>query len=194
MTDYAPAGWAVPTQFDLDVPSGGKVLVRKLGMEDIIELGMVDKLDVFGAIAGKGPKKPQDHKKKKKDSDNELLEIFRGKGNFNKMMDMINLLVKHSIIKPQVFSKPEDVIDPDTGEAFPAERVEGRFYVDQIPFTDRMFIFNEVIGKELGGDGMEDFREESEQNLGTLAEVTGDELPAESTAANSEPSESVLSG
>lgn len=187
MTDYAPAGWTGTDNFEIDVPSGGKVLARKISMEDIVDLGLVDKLDTFGNIVGKGSKKAKGKTRAQDEgmSEEEILAKRLGsKANFKKMVDIINEIMVVAVIKPPLFAKPptED------------ERRDGLFYVDRIPFQDKMHIFNLVFSEQMGGDGMEDFREGPEQGLGTLAEKPSPELPAESSSASEESSESVLSG
>lgn len=148
-----PDNWQRSLTFDLKLPKGGKVLARYITIEDLADLGLMDQMDFFGQIAGKGPKPKETAKKKNK---------LTGE-TFKAMVGVINKIALSAVLKPELQPKPE----PDENGK-PGVREPGVLYVDLIPFEDKMYIFTKCFVDDMGGEGMENFRAQSLQALGAV--------------------------
>lgn len=172
LDDFAPKSWAVaPKPFVLKLASGQKCLVRKLGMEDIIKLDMLDDLDTFTPqLVPSESGKPETAISSIRKSLGPMAESSK----FSKLENTINKVTIACVLKPKVLPVPEE------GE----ERKEGQAYVDYISFGDKMYIFGEVFE---GMSDMESFREEQTASV---------ELPAdgEGNGSSSEPPSGVSTG
>lgn len=172
---YLAPAWGVNPTFDLTLPSGGLVLVKKIAVDEVIEMGLMDKLDSFSSVAGKGKKKQT----KKEEAESELREKLGDPGAMGQMVDVINLICLKSIVEPRVLQVPEKQEDGSDGE-----RVEGAIYIDRIPFTDRSFIFEKCFVSEMGGEAFEQFREGPKQAVGAVEKKPGVSNNAKSADAN----------
>ena len=137
-----PSGWGVPKNllFDKELPSGAKVRIRLLEMEDLVNLGILDAMDNFSPEAIKTPGEvAASSSDQKKSYGLQLLEMFQ----------IIDKVVVAALVKPKVLERPKNSKD----------RVEGKLYVDGIPQSDRTEIFNsaaEDMSSFLGlGSGQE---------------------------------------
>lgn len=173
LDEFAPTSWSVaPKPFVLELASGQKCLVRKLGMEDIIKLDMLDDLDTFTPQLL--PPEAEGKPKTAVSSIRESLGSMADSSKFGKLESTINKVTIACVLKPKVLPIPLE------GE----EREEGRAYVDYISFGDKMYIFGEVFE---GMSDMESFREE---------QTTSVELPpdVEGNGSSSEPPSGVVVG
>jgi len=179
MSDYSvPDSWLVD-KFDIELASGGKVQARKVSMEDVIEMGLIDNLDFFGSIAGKG-----------KGAKKKQLQIAQGEtaitpDQIKKMMGIVNKVILKGVLQPAIHPVPEN----------DGERKDGLVYVDHIPYDDRLEIFQKVFLDDLGGEEFAQFRDESVKVVGALAEKSEVQRPSKPTTRDvSLPPESVLPG
>jgi len=171
------AAWVESPYKDLVCPSGQKCFVRKIAMEDLVGLGIVDQTDtptgtaVLAADEAKG-KSPQDHRPKKLTKAEQLaadvLQQHKNAENMDKHFGMINKVVLASVLKPELHPIPE----PD-----PTVRVVGRAYVDQIALNDKMEIFKFAMSSTVGS--AETFRPESSDDVGRVEDGESVQLSAE---------------
>lgn len=137
---------------DLDLPSGATCQVRKLEMEDIIEMGLIDELDTFQSLFS------DDEEGLPEDKEDELAFAKRlaSGGNFKTLKKTIDKIVVQSVNQPKVEPVPDDGAVKD-----------GVIYVDHIGFADKMAIF--IVAFD-GMSSMSTFREEPTSSVGTVAE------------------------
>lgn len=166
MTDpYAVTSWGVVNApFDMTTPSGQKCLVRKLEMEDVLAHGLINELDGISTalIDENAPEEEQE-------SGASLLVAFKDTDKFGRLEKTINKIVQITVVQPVIYGIPDEVLNPQTRKPEAGPRVEGRAYVDQISFMDKMSIFGKVFE---GFKGLEQFREDEQaDDLGTMANV-----------------------
>lgn len=184
---------AKSNEFDLDLPSsGGKVQVRSCSVEDLIEMGLIDQMDMLGDMVQKehvdrvkkgGPKKPTDRAPKKltkaeqkAKEEEEGLQMMRNLSDptkFGKLKVTIDRVVERCVVQPEIklayISEGDGVYTAHTREMV-QQRPEG-IYTDNLDFMDKMRIFGAVLPS---GESMSKFREGSEEALGDVAPVSDD--------------------
>lgn len=142
--------------------SGQTCLVRRMDMGDFLKLGIAEELDFMS-------KSLMTDTKESDNAQQAVSSAMMKSGNFSKMEKMINLVVLEGVIKPKVYNVPEH----DNA------RQAGLLYIDAIPFGDRMELFSVIFDSE----GLSTFREEQEDGVGDLANVTDVPLPADEPVA-----------
>jgi hypothetical protein len=167
---YAPAAWGSP-EYDFELPSGDKCLLRRLDPLVLTEYDLVDKLDFVTSIVEnkhvananmsnveriKRDRARREGKVPEEVDTPTVLSAMRGAENSRNFREVLNQVLVLGVVAPKL-SMP-----PAPGE----ERVKGLVYVDGIPFTDKMAVFNELMsGVRTAGQ----FRGESEENVGDVA-------------------------
>jgi hypothetical protein len=174
-------------------PSGNKCLIRDLELDDVLELGLLDKIDSLTAIvqdehidrvagtskkaSGKG-KKPKPEKSDVK----QMSDLFKDKEKREDITDVINLIAMTCVVEPKLHDPW--ILDPNAASA---ENPTGRrkleknerdpelAYLDYVNFVDKITLFHEVFG---GMERLQQFREEADQSLGNVADESGSEQPA----------------
>jgi hypothetical protein len=164
------SGWGkkATDEFDINLPSGTRCRARKLSMEDAMSLGLLESLDMFTTAlmkpiledAEKG-KAPEDGNQK------ELLKSLSDPEKRAKFFGTVNRIVQHTVVKPKVVLQTD--AEGNVGE--------GEVFAGDIPFTDKMFIFNAVFGNE--GNAIATFRAGQADDVATVAAVPGVQVPAE---------------
>lgn len=157
------------TPFDYTVKQSGQtLLIHRVDMTDILKLGIANELDFMSKALMDSPQKqdstPQDA----------VNEAIKKASNFDKMEVMVNKVCLAGIIKPKIHDIP-----PPDGDGN-RHHQPGLFYVDQIPWDDRMELFSVIF--ESGG--LSDFREEQEPSVGNVADVQSVQLPADEPVAD----------
>lgn len=164
---YAPTAWGnseVGGLTDLTVPSGQLCLVRRPGIEGLLKEGVLRDIDSFTALVNtkhvervKGKKgKPSDRAKKSKDTTaDEIAELLKDPDKMVNVMHTVDRVVCHVVVKPSIQMTPND----------PTSRKAGVVYADMVELTDKMFIFNFVVG---GSRDIERFLDESQGAVGDL--------------------------
>ena len=141
--DYAPTAWGA-IDHDFVVPSGQRCRIRNLGLQDIIEAGLMDKLNTLQGVVGSNIRKgqgqpPIDPAK--------LLTDKRTMMQFSDLVDQITCMV---VTVPKVLPIPAEN----------EERIPDAVYVDAIGLNDKVEIFNESLG---GLKQLETFRGRSSE-------------------------------
>ena len=126
---YAPTAWG---QYDeeLTVSSGQKCRVRKLDFGDVMDAGLLDKLNTLQGVVDKHVKKgegqpPIDPMK--------LLQDKRTARQFSTLIDDVVVMV---VTAPKLEKPPADF----------AKRKQGVVYVDTVGLVDKMEIFSHAMG------------------------------------------------
>lgn len=184
---------------DLDLPSGGKVQVRMLEVEDLIELEIMDKMDELGGIVQtdhidrvKGTNKPSDRPKKKptkaeqvaldekrdKEETQRFLDLVKDKKRFTPLQHVIDKVIAFAVVQPVINLAFEDAMaeSPDgpvkTAVKIPMkDRDPLSLYTDNMKFEDKMHIFGVVLP---GAESMKTFRSESTESVGDVADESDD--------------------
>jgi hypothetical protein len=188
--EYAVTSWgeSAAEPFGITLPSGQRCLVRKLEMEDVLAHGLLNDLDSFSSnLLEDVPTKDE--------TDESVINAFQETEKFEKLTKTVNKIVMITVKRPTIYLVPlEGEIDPDTGlrvgQFNPKTgekvtgRVKGRAYVDQVSFMDKMAIFQAVFE---GLKGLDQFREGSEADLGSVENVEAVPSTAVVTGGNNSP-------
>lgn len=156
---YAPTAWGTGPQhktFDFVTPGGQRVLLRKLDMEDILRLGLIDDLDFFGKMIGAGDDT-------KEMTAQEVVSAISDGQKFARLEDIINRVIIETTIKPKLW--PAKSTPPSNQTVV---------QVDQISILERMAIFGQVFDG-LGEGDVGEFREEQKDDLGDMVTVESPE-------------------
>jgi len=198
---YAPTSWTVSdgsNSFDFTCPSGQMCKLRRLSIEKIAVMGLLDRMDIltnmmneYVADPAQG-KKPQDRKKKaltkaqakaQEDAENikAVSNLFSNPAELSAMLGMVDKIVEAVVLAPDVV-RPV-YVDDDGVEQDLETREVGVVYTDMIAMQDRMAIFHTSFGDM--GD-LPTFREESEDAVGGVeAEPNLSGVPAEPATTSS---------
>lgn len=144
--------------------SGSKqlVLLQRLDMTDLLKLGIANEMDFMT--------KALMNSSGEEDAQGAVANAVKSAENFGKMETMINKVVLRGCIKPKL----QNVPDHENA------RQEGLFYIDQIPWDERMELFSVIF--ETGG--LSDFREEQAPDLGNVVNVQDVQLPTDGPVAD----------
>lgn len=172
-SEYEDDDWGKPTEndgpFEHVLPSGKKILVRRLDMADILKLGLLEDLDFMSKALFADDKKKPVEGGDDEDGDSFVKAILKA-GNFEKIEKTINLMVQAGVIAPKLHLPP-----PLNAKGEEPPRQKGLRYVDKVSFADRMEIFGIVFDSE----GLSTFRNESTTGVADVPDVTDVPLPPE---------------
>lgn len=189
--------------FDLDLPSGSKVQVRRLAIEDLVALDILDQMDAMGALVQeehidrvKGTKKPSDRPRKKptkaeaaaaeeKAGIDMMKSIMGDKKKWGALSVTIDRVFAEAVAQPPVRLAYEQVlVVPEGGEAQTSwvkhdpvqrqTREKGVVWTDMVDVQDKMHVFGSVLP---GQEKMANFREGPTEAVGDVAD--GGEAGAE---------------
>lgn len=181
-TEYSAPAWGKSPFFDLELPSGGTVQCKLIDLQVIVAADMIDEFDKLAPTAdekvvqpakGKRPSDRQAKKPTKKQmaqAEDAALREFFNKDNIETLTMLMNRVLPFVIIQPSVLSC---VRKNDSGvwETIPSdERVNGAIYVDTVPLADQMTILQATM-EGMDMDGLQQFREQSEQDLAAVETV-----------------------
>lgn len=157
---YAPTHWAAggPGSLeDLTVPSGQLCLVRRPGIQGLMTAGVLHDIDSLSALVD------QKHVKKNAKGQSGQLNmgsLLKDQKAIDGMLHTVDRVVCHCVLKPEIQMTPNDV----------TRRQTGVIYADMIDITDKMFIFQFVVG---GTRDLESFRGQLNQSVAGLEAVPG---------------------
>lgn len=165
---YAPNTWlagGLGETTDLQVPSGQMCLVRRPGVEGLMRAGVLRKMDSLSALVSEKHLK-KGRKGTKASEQIDISSLMKDTKSLENIMHTVDRVVCHCVVKPEVQMAPNDV----------TRRKDGVVYSDMIDITDKMFIFNYVVG---GTRDLESFRDGLERHLGGLESGEGVQPEAE---------------
>jgi len=163
---YAPTTWGAggPVLEDLELPSGQIALVRRPGLQGLIEAGVLRDMDTLTKIVAEehihrveGDAGVEEIRIKDKNA------LMNDEAALLNIMHVVDRVVVHCVVKPEVLMTPNDKtsIRPD------------KLYTFQCDIEDRMFIFQYACG---GTRSVERFRAQSLASMGgmdTVEDVAG---------------------
>lgn len=145
MSDYGANGWGqLKENFELDLPSGAKVLMRELEVTELINLGVLDIIDKFTQLT-----LPNDASES---AQQQLALLAERSDDFKNVFQVVGKICRSSVVKPTIEDLP-------AGE----QPIPGHFYAHLIPFADQLAIFEEAV------DGMSDLFQSGEGQAETVA-------------------------
>lgn len=150
---YAPTTWGsqVGGAEDLVVPSGQTALVRRPGVQGLMEAGILHDMDSLSAIVdGKHIKRVQG-----RPDEIDVNSVMQDQDQLDSVLHFVDRVVCHVVLKPTVVMTPND----------PTSRKPGVIYADMVDLVDKMFILNFAVG---GVRGLEPFREQLDEALGGM--------------------------
>lgn len=144
----------VGEEFDLPLPSGNTARVRKLGPEQLIQAGLLDKVDALTAMVnelhiarvtkGAPGKAIQDAEQTKT-----IIELIKDQSRWKILTETIDGALPYAVVAPEVRPYP----------AAGAEREPGAIYPDMVALMDRITIFTAAIQDIMKGqEAMAPFR------------------------------------
>lgn len=151
---YAPTSWGTYDE-ELKVSSGQRCRVRKLDFGDVMEAGLLDKLNTLQGVVDKSVKKaegqpPVDPMK--------LLADKRTARQFSRLIDDVVVMC---VTAPKLVIPPADF----------AKRKDGVVYTDTVGLVDKMEIFGHALGDITA---LESFRFGAVQPADSVADGEGD--------------------
>jgi hypothetical protein len=156
--------------FDYELSkSKQQVKISRLDMSDLLKLGIANELDFMTKALITDPNAD------KKSNQEAVSSAITQADNFSRLESMVNKVVLAGVIEPAITPSPEH----------DSQRQDNVFYIDYIPWDDRMELFAVIFETE----GISDFREEQEHDLGDMADVQTVQLPADTTDADVRPSQ-----
>lgn len=142
MSKYAPKAWQ-SDRFDIECPSGQLCLARKLQMEDIVQLGIIEEMDMFTDFAVQMDGAAEDAKQ----SDDTALDLMKDKERFAKIVEIVDKVVSATVVEPKLV-RPVKMKGKKEVPLDPSEFEEGVVYTSYVDFTDKMHIFSTVFSGE----------------------------------------------
>lgn len=150
--DFSPSIWAsIKSKVEIVVlPSGQKVKVQPLEMEDVIEMNLINELDTFTGFFSEDTGESSGFEMMKKLSED-------GPDGFSRFRNTIDLAVMKATVEPRLSR----------------DGANGSFPIANVPFVDKVAIFGTAF-QGLGDMG--DFRSEQDNGVGTLEEQPGESV------------------
>jgi hypothetical protein len=139
--------WASDIFYDYELPSGQLCQLKKLQMEDLAKMNLVEMMDTFASLMAepdaskkaKGKAKPKSVEEQNRERG---LRLFENPERLAKVLETSNTVCIMAINQPKVHAAPAD----------PEDRLEGVVYVDSIPFDDKIAVMNHVMDTLGGAD------------------------------------------
>jgi hypothetical protein len=149
--------------YDLDLPSGFTVQVKRPGVQGLTKAGVLESLDsltsiVQGEVIPKAEGKPEVDIKK----------IMADPEQLNSMLEMMDKIVVFCVVEPKLSPKPivkdadGEIVAEPTDEQLDAERDEDLAYVDLVDDEDKTYIMNFALG---GAKDLATFRQATKEAL-----------------------------
>lgn len=155
---YAPTTWGSYDE-ELTVSSGQKCRVRKLDFADVMDAGLLDKLNTLQGVVEKHTKKAEGLPPV------DPLKMLGDKRTSKQFATLIDDVVVMCVTAPKLEKPPSDF----------AKRKPGVVYVDTVGLVDKMEIFGHSLGDITA---LESFRGDAGKPAERVADVEGDGKPA----------------
>lgn len=162
---YAVGAWGGGLK-DLTCPSGQRCAIRKPQIEDLIAVGLLDKINVLAGITDAQVWQNQGM------PPIDTAKIMQDPAKMGQMVDLLNTVVVMAVARPTILS----AVGPD-GQPLPLEgRKPDAGYTDFISLSDKVAIFEAYV-EDLGA--MAPFRAGAQQPGERMAHEPGAALPTE---------------
>lgn len=144
---YAASTWGtIGGMEDLEVPSGQLCLVKRPGVQGLIQAGVLHKIDSLTALVqSKHINRVQPGAGGASVEGINVASLMEDPKALDDIMHTVDRVVCHVVVQPPVYMTPNDVTN----------RKPGVIYADMVDLIDKMFIFNYVVG---GSSDLETFR------------------------------------
>lgn len=163
----------------LTLPSGQTCWARVIGLQGVLETGVMGEADSLSAFVGREYiRKVRGAKGRPDGEEVDAAKLMKSPETLQKIVKMVDGLTPHVVVEPSIKCHYE-VLNPgtdkeDTRMIPPEERAEGQVYTDMIGLEDKMFLFNFAMSAV---QSAETFREESASALGDLDDGEGVSVP-----------------
>lgn len=149
---YAPTVWGTGGGLeDLVVPSGQMCLVKRPGVQNLIEAGVLRDIDTLSAIVAEKHIKRVEGE----DPDIDTDSLAQDPEAIVNVLHVVDRVVTYCVVKPEILMTPND----------PTSRKDGVIYADMVDIEDKMFVFNYAVG---GTRSVEQFRQGSVAPVGSV--------------------------
>lgn len=161
----------------LTLPSGQTCWAVVLGLQGVLETGVLGEADTLTGFVGKEYVRKVRGAKGKPDGETiDAERLMRDPSALQKILKMVDGLVPHIVLEPSVkchYRPVEGSADPNETVMIPQEeRRPGQVYTDMIGLEDKMFLFNFAVSAI---QDAETFRKESASAVGDMAD--GEDVP-----------------
>jgi hypothetical protein len=128
---YAPTAWAT---FDREfvTPSGQRCRIKKLGLTELVESGLQDKLNTLQGVVNKKMGTAKGAPPKAVDPQ----ALLKDKNTMSNFMGLVDDILVLTVTAPHIEYVPDN----------PGLRKPGVVYVDMVDLMDKVAIFNESVG------------------------------------------------
>jgi len=165
---YAATSWGAGST-DLEVPSGQLCKVRKSSVQTLMAAGIIHNMDMLTSMVDEKLITPAEGKRPtKKALDGakaSAQNILADPKKFDDLMTMMDKIVCHIVLEPQILRTPNDQTN----------RKNGVIYADMVDLEDKLFIFQFAVG---GTEDLEQFRKEANAPVGSVDTLTKSSGPA----------------
>lgn len=142
---------------ELECPSGQVCLVKKPDPQQLVTLGIIEKVDVLSKLVDTKHVKRVKGKPSSTPSTVDVEALSKNPEALKDIIAMSDKVVESVVLEPNV-KRPVKIVEGQEIPLLWAEREEDQVYTDLIDFTDRMFIFQHAVG---GDVDLTSFREQT---------------------------------
>lgn len=161
---YALSSWGASAYEDLHLPSGQLCLVKRVGIEGLLQAGVIHDIDPLQKLVREHEDRVQG--KDAPDANQQMMEILKDDTQIASLIHLLNRVLCYVVEKPNVQMAPNDV----------TKRVDGVVYTDSVELEDKLYILTWTIG---GAEKVAQFRKEYEESLGGLQSEPEDGSPTQ---------------
>jgi hypothetical protein len=164
---YAPTAWNLDPYIDLTFPSGQLAQVRRPGVPQLIDAGVLDSADTLGSLVD------QKHLKRVKGQQQiDPASLMKDSANLITVMQLVDKVTAYMVIQPAVAEIWVEEMN-DEGKKIRRkirddERDPNVVYCDVIGIEDRMFLFQYAVG---GSTDLATFRERFQAAMGSVEAI-----------------------
>jgi hypothetical protein len=138
---------------DLELPSGGIAQVKRPNVQGLLKAGLLQSMDgLTGIVSTTTIPKAQGL------PGVDTAALMKDPESLKRILDMIDKIVLHVVVQPEVLPVPEDENDRDNSKT----------YIDEVDDDDKMFIMQHAVS---GDTDLQRFRERAEIAMGSVAAV-----------------------
>jgi hypothetical protein len=182
---FKPTAWGGEHLIDLEMPSGQLAQVRRPGVSGLVRAGLLDSLDTLMSLV------KTEHIDRVKTGEpttreitpEDMKELSKDSGRLLQALDLMDRVTEYAVVQPSVLrpvqrdesGKPllmwKGKLEEDGSQIMEelelpdGERDAGQVYTDMVDPTDKVYLFQFVVG---GVRDLEQFRAEFSETLGTM--------------------------